>query len=791
MPDSYAAAVPNEAGTGTNCAQRLQLSVTGIVQGVGFRPYVYRLATTLKLTGFTFNHSRGVTIELQGQRVLLSRFVTTLTDMPPPLARIDSISQKILTLSNDETGFSIHNSEAKQSAQVAVSADKSSCSDCIRELNDPGNRHYRYPFVNCTNCGPRYTLINALPYDRPNTSMGSFTMCQDCQQAYDDPLDRRYHAQPVSCPRCGPQIRLFDQDQSLLSEKDQALTDCVTRIKAGEIVAIKGLGGFHLVCDATHDGAVERLRARKNRPKKPFALMCQDIEMAQTLATGSEFEWQLLVSAERPITLLQKRNNQDVLSPAVAPDIDKLGVFLPYTPLHQLLMQQLGRPLVATSANRSGEPIICHLDAIYQQLGEVVDAVLDHNRPILNGCDDSVVQAVNDQLQVLRLARGYAPLTLPIKQKLSQHVLAVGAQQKNCIAFGFAHNLVVSPHIGDLFSLEAEHYFRQTLATFERLYQLSPQHIIFDRHPDYATSRWSQNYLLSHASVTGFPLQHHYAHLLSVMAVNDYSQTVLGFTFDGTGLGDDGRLWGGEALLADTQGYRRIAQLAPITLIGHEQAIKDPRRIMLALLFAQHADSEQGLDSVLALDLPAVKKLPQQLIHNLYRLWKNRAACIETSSIGRLFDGVAAMLGLIEQTQFEGQGGMLLETAANRLTPAQIDRDSLQFELPLIDGVWQTNYLLAQIITALQARPHNDLTQSLIAKGFMDALAVAVTALARQYSHPVALCGGVFQNRYLLELCQQQLAEVGCNYLASKQIPINDGGIALGQLWYGIHQVPK
>ncbi len=767
--------------------KRVRLEITGIVQGVGFRPFVYRWAIELGLLGFTFNHSKGVTVELQGSDAAINAFIETLSQTPPPLARIDSLSEIELPL-EDCDSFEIQHSQADAKAVVAVSSDKSSCQECLDEIMDPSNRHYQYPFTNCTNCGPRYTLIRALPYDRPNTAMANFAMCDACAAAYQDPLDRRYHAQPVSCPQCGPQLSLLSAEQSLVGEKNAALEQAVELLTQGKTLAIKGLGGFHLVCDATNDEAVQRLRRRKQRPAKPFAVMCASLEMAKTLARGSEAEWQLLQSAERPITLLQKAPHQGALSPAVAPGIDRLGLFLPYTPLHQLLLVRLNRPLVATSANRSGEPIITHAADIFERLAGVVDAVLDHNREILNGCDDSVVQMIDDKLQVIRLARGYAPLTLAMPEAVPQETLAVGAQQKNSIAFGFDHNLVLSPHIGDLFSLEAEQYFTDTLATFKRLYQFSPKLLVSDKHPDYASTQWAQQECQQQNKVISYTqVQHHYAHILSVMAVNQITDKVLGFSFDGTGLGDKRQLWGGEAMLADVANYQRVAHLSPMALIGGEQAIKDPRRIMLALLFERYSPEE-----IKALPLNAIEALPSSLIGNLHTLWHKGVATQMTSSIGRLFDAAACLLDLMQTTQFEGQAGMLIEAKANAVTEAQLSQSGIGFTLKQIDGVWQLSALWQEMVDALlhwQDKPDGI---SLIARAFMNALAQAVTDCAAKHKGlDVVLCGGVFQNRYLLSETRKRLNMAEIKVLDSDQVPVNDGGIALGQLWYAIHSNSK
>lgn len=764
-------------------AVRVEIIVTGIVQGVGFRPFVYRHAKGEDLSGFVLNNGQGVTIEVQGKRRNIDSFIARFDTSPPPLARIDTLSSKQVELVQDCPEFVIVASNDNLSAVVAVSPDKSCCNTCLDEINDPGNRHYRYPFTNCTNCGPRYTLIKALPYDRKHTSMASFAMCSRCEASYLDPLDRRYHAQPVSCPECGPHLSLLSREGELLAEKDEALKETITRLSKGEILAIKGLGGFHLVCDATNHDAVQRLRERKRRPSKPLAVMVSSLEMAKSIVTGSQFEWDQLTSIERPITIMTKnRSNTVNLSPAIAPGIDKLGVFLPYTPLHSLLLKELDIPIVATSANRSGEPIICDGKEIIAQLSDVVDSILDHNRPIINACDDSVIQCVGDEVQMLRLARGFAPLSIHNPTGCASHHLAVGAQQKNSIAFGFADKMVLSPHIGDLFSLEAESYFDHTLATFKRLYQFSPKTVIWDKHPDYAPSKWAQQFACQHEEVKPLTIQHHHAHILSVMAVNQIKDKVLGFSFDGTGLGDDQSLWGGEALIADVNGFERVCHIKPFMLIGGEQAIKDPKRLLLAILFQQYSQ-----DELLALPLTILTKTDPRLIENLHKIWLSKSRCIETSSIGRIFDAVAVLLGLIEQTQFEGQAGMLLEAAANRFDDS-IATAEFCYSLPVIDGMWHLDTLFKQLVSSVTQETLTEQRVSAIARGFMDSLGNAVTTLAKQHtSLPVVLSGGVFQNRYLSELCITKLKEQGSKRLMPHHVPINDGGIALGQLWYSLH----
>ncbi|MDF0534386.1 carbamoyltransferase HypF [Shewanella sp. A32] len=769
--------------------------VTGIVQGVGFRPWIYQLAKRYQLCGHVLNNGEGVTIVVQANLAMLQAFDNALYTEQPPLARIDSLCYEIVPEDATLKDFSIHKSRSSHQALVAVGTDKSSCPECLQEIRDPNNRHYHYPFTNCTHCGPRYTIINNLPYDRHNTSMATFAMCDDCRKAYEDPMDRRYHAQPVSCPKCGPHLRYVDNQGHELASRDQAFSLAVAALLAGKILAIKGLGGFHLVCDATNHQAVTRLRLRKQRPAKPLAVMVADLEMAQQYAVASNAEWQLLCSQERPIVLLQKSAAADIpLSAAVAPNIDRIGLFMPYTPLHTLLLDAVQKPLVATSANLSGEPIITDGETILAQLANehfmVIDAMLDHNRPILNGCDDSVVQMCGGELQVMRLARGYAPLSLPSKllaKPTLPSVLAVGPQQKNTLALNIGNTLYLSPHIGDLFSLGAEGYFQRTLASFKRMYHFNADSIVRDLHPDYASSRWAMEQSQPITAV-----QHHYAHVLATLAANDYDGKVLGFSFDGTGLGDDGELWGGELLLADSNSYERLASIRSFSLLGSELAIKSPFRLTLALLLRQFS-----INDIVAMNLPAFRYYSPSLLRNLAKIFA-ADKMPKSHSVGRLFDALAVLLDEMQDTQYEGQAGIIIETLARRAEAAGKTTEALalKLQLPLrpyaglLLGQWDTATLFNQLLQATLQQIDKDV----IAMAFIQALGDAIchSAVAAQQklgNHlPVVLTGGVFQNRFLAEYCYQQLHNRGIQRLPQRLVPVNDGGIALGQLWYGLRQ---
>ncbi|WP_335912895.1 MULTISPECIES: carbamoyltransferase HypF [Shewanella] len=799
-------------------------NIKGIVQGVGFRPWIFQLAKRFQLTGHVLNDGQGVSILVQGPEMALAGFRAALDTERPPLCRIDELTVSHAQVQDLQDFTIAHSSAGQAAAIVTVGSDKSSCDACLAEIRDPDNRHFGYPFTNCTHCGPRYTIIRNLPYDRHNTAMAGFALCDACRQAYEDPMDRRYHAQPVSCPKCGPELTLRGAGGEILAKREQALAQTIALIKQGKILAIKGLGGFHLICDAGNHDAVTELRRRKCRPAKPLALMMPSIEFAKQYAEGSSAEWQLLSSQERPIVLMGKKQHQadaPALSSAIAPDIDRLGLFLPYTPLHTLLLDGLQRPLVATSANRSGEPIITDGDEVLQQLGKpplaVVDAVLDHNRPIINGCDDSVVQMLDDELQILRLARGYAPLSLPSKSLASMNkaskslaskdsgdncsnklpsLLAVGPQQKNTLALNIGNQLYLSPHIGDLFSVEAEGYFERTLQSFQRLYRFEPEAIIRDKHPDYASSRWAER-----QSARQLEVQHHFAHLLAVMAANDYSGKVLGFSFDGTGLGDDNQLWGGELLLADCQGFQRLATLSPMTLLGGEQAIREPWRLLYSLLLQNHGIEELQQLAVFAAE-PAAK------LANLGKLASSGIGP-KSHSIGRLFDAAAAMLANLRLSQYEGQAGIILETLARRAIAAgkQQGAEKLGLELKLeheleptntraelVLGQWQSAPLFSALLQAWRTEPDSEL----LALAFIQAIGKGIIAAALKARDwlktegiedlPLVLSGGVFQSRLLSEYCHRELARLEFHRLKPGLVPVNDGGIALGQLWYGLHQ---
>ncbi|MGF1724862.1 carbamoyltransferase HypF [Photobacterium nomapromontoriensis] len=775
----------------TEALHHCKVNIKGIVQGVGFRPFVYRLANAHGLSGSVLNDPQGVTIHLYGLASAVESCIAAIIANPPPLARIDSYTVEELDDEAVFNGFHIIKSQQTCRASVALSPDMATCPDCLADIANPHSRYYRYPFTNCTNCGPRYSIICSLPYDRKATSMAGFDMCPACRQAYSDPNDRRYHAQPISCPQCGPQLRYLTADGCQQSQAESALSDAISAILRGEIIAVKGLGGFQLVCDATNSLAVQQLRLRKQRPLKPLAVMVKDEAMAQSVVVGCEAEWQQLRSAQRPIVLMQKRDNPTlVLADELTFDIESLGLFLPYTPLHALLLDGVDCPIVATSANISGDPILTDCQAVIRQLGLVVDGILDHNRAIIHPCDDSVVQVINDKVMVLRLARGFAPLSFALHEPVSRATFAAGAQQKNSLALAFDKQVIVSPYIGDLHSFASEEHYQQTLTSLTQCYQFMPQVVVHDLHPNYASTQIAMG-------LGGKPiaLQHHYAHILSQLAINQSNGPVLGFAFDGTGLGDDGKVWGGEVMLADIHDYQQLASFKPFMLIGADNAVKDTNRLLLALLFERYSP-----DDILAMNLTALADCEPSLIRNLHRLWTSKASCIATSSTGRLFDAVARLLGLIDRTQFEGEAGMKIAQHASYLLDSDDHTDlTLPFALAMVAVTteslalqWDTHALFAQILDAVIAKPLTSQRIAAIAGGFIGALADAVCAFAVQQReqkgiNTVTLCGGVFQNKVLYALCEQHLISQGFQLLSHQQLPINDASIALGQLWYGIH----
>ena len=577
---------------------------------------------------------------------------------------------------------------------------------------------------------------------------------------YEDPVNRRYHAQPISCHECGPGT--FYVEAGARVEGEGALQAAAAALKAGKVVAVKGLGGFHLMCDATDDTAVRSLRERKRRPAKPLAVMFPTIGTIRSAAAVSSAEAVAIDSKEKPIVLL--RSKPSSIAPSVAPGIDRLGVFLPYTPLHHRLFELIETPLVATSANVSDEPIIRSVEELHQRLAGMVDGVLTHEREIVNACDDSVVQMLDDRPLVLRLARGFAPVTLTLPFHTTKRILAVGGNQKNAVALAFENKIVLSPHIGDLGSLEAFEYFERTLETFKGFYNFEPDLIVCDKHPGYETTKWAKR-----QDAELLEVQHHYAHLLAGMAEYGIEEQVLGFAFDGTGYGDDGTIWGGEVFLADAAAYERVLSLKPFRLLGGERAVREPRRAALGLLFEHYT-----LEEVLKLELPTVEAFSTGEIEMLYRAWQKGLNAPMSSSMGRLFDAVASLAGICQQVSYEGESGLLLEAAAE-------DFDAEPFGFSFEAGVLDISPMIEAIVGEGDAPDR-------IAARFLATLVAVIIQVAKRYEKQVVLSGGVFQNRTLLERLVQRFDAERIDYAIASKFPVNDGGIALGQVWYALQK---
>jgi hydrogenase maturation protein HypF len=735
---------------------RVAYHIEGIVQGVGFRPFVYTLALRYGLTGFVLNNALGVEIELEGSNERLEAFDKSLLSELPPLARVDVCKKQELSLLG-YTDFSIHESEEGAIKSSLVLPDMALCLDCLKELGDSTNRRHHYFFINCTNCGPRYSIIKTVPYDRPHTSMHPFVMCDACQAEYTNPLDRRYHAQPISCSQCGPTVVLKQMDGAVLAHDEEALKLLAQKISEGFIVAMKGMGGFHLICDATNDKAVQTLRDRKKRPTKPFAVMFKDIAAIeeQCLLTAKEKEG--VLSQLRPIVLVKRKALTTMtLSSLIAPKIDRLGVFLPYTPLHVMLFTQLNTPIIATSANCSGEPILYDAISLEERLGEIVDVYLDYNREIINSSDDSIVQYIDDKPLLMRLSRGLAPLSFRLKTDEKRSILAVGAHQKNAVAIYLNGQVIVSPYIGDLDTLVGFELFIKTLQSLEQFYDFKPDLIAGDLHPNYATTQWAKT-----QDVPFIQIQHHYAHILSAMFEYRLDEKVLGIAWDGTGYGEDGTIWGGEFLLCDTHGFERVAHFEPFCLLGGDASIKETRRVLASIMWDLESRGHEVGKSLEKYFTPSELK-------NLKQLYTKKINAPLCSSLGRIFDAVAVLCGMEGRVSYDGESGLFIES----LYDATIQE---AYSFTCKEGVIEYKEAFLEMI---YDEPR------VIASKFINALAHLIVEMAQTYPYKVILSGGVFQNRTLLE---KVLTCKELTFISQHQIPPNDGGICVGQLYFALN----
>ena len=755
---------------------RKEIHIGGIVQGVGFRPFVYKLAQELGLHGYVFNSSGGVTVEVEGPDSQLECFIRRLRDETPPLAQIEDVRVQTLAPAG-YLSFVIRESVDEPGRLAPVSPDVSTCDECLRDFRDAGNRRHGYPFTNCTNCGPRYTITRKIPYDRPLTTMACFAMCEQCLSEYEDPANRRFHAQPNACPECGPALRLVSRDELDMPLKfDGGISEIRAlrrMLQQGRIVAIKGLGGFHLACDAASEDAVRALRERKKRSDKPFALMVPDAAAAERLCVVSEAARAALESSRRPIVILPRRPDAPALAETLAPGNNTLGIMLPYTPLHYLLFSDsLDQPpafsaLVMTSGNISEEPIVTGNREAARRLHGIADAFLFHNRDIHARVDDSVVRVFEGEERVLRRSRGYAPFPVALNFPVPE-ILACGAELKNAFCLTKEHHAFLSQHIGDLENYETLVFFQETLKRMQELFRIAPKAVAYDLHPMYLSTKLA----LEMQGVEKIGVQHHHAHIASCMAENGIAGKVIGVAFDGTGFGTDGKIWGGEFLVADFAGFERRAHFRYIPLAGGDAAVREPWRLGLSYLmdtFGVRAES---------LDLPVWKHVPAKKVATVRAMIERGINTVETSACGRLFDAVASISGLRHEVNFEAQAAIELEMSA---APGVEE----QYPFEISDGeAWQidTRPAIESIVRdVLAARP-----VGFIAAVFHNTVAAIVVEVCRRLRSEegldrVCLSGGTFQNLYLLERSVAGLRSSGFEVFLHARVPPNDGGISLGQ----------
>ncbi|MFD2418220.1 carbamoyltransferase HypF [Amycolatopsis pigmentata] len=732
---------------------RVSVRVGGVVQGVGFRPFVYALAVRLGLNGHVGNDVAGVFAEVEGQPSAVEEFLIALHEEAPPLAVVDEVSVREIA-SLGETGFRIVPSPDGGHAATLVSADSATCEDCLRDLHDPGDRRYRYPFINCTNCGPRFTIVRSVPYDRPSTTMASFPLCPDCEREYHDPADRRFHAQPVCCPACGPRLELTDVP-------GDPVESTVELLHGGAVVAIKGLGGYHLAVDAGQEAAASRLRGRKHREDKPFAVMVPDLAAARELCEVDEVAERMLGGRRRPIVLLPRLDG-GAIAPSVAPGNRRLGVMVPYTPLHHLLMEAFGGPIVLTSGNVSDEPIVYRDEEVRARLAGIADAFLTHDREIHIRTDDSIVRPFRGRAQVQRRSRGYVPEPVTVHREFSRQVLACGAELKNTFCLAKDKHAFLSHHIGDLENFETLESFTSGIEHFAGLFDIKPEVVAHDLHPEYLSTKYAKE--LTGVELVG--VQHHHAHIASCLADNGRDGPVLGVAFDGTGYGTDGTIWGGEFLLANLSGFDRVAHFAPVPMPGGTAAIKQPWRMALSYL---------GTDDPVALDVFRRNEGAWETVASLARKGLNSPM---TSSAGRLFDAVAALLGVRDAVNYEGQAAIELEQIADPGEEGGYRAEITGGERLVVHG--------RDLVLAAAGDLRAGVAVPAIAARFHNGVADVVTRTCRRLREAtqvttVALSGGVFQNLLLLERTVDALTDNGFEVLTHSRVPANDGGISLGQ----------
>jgi hydrogenase maturation protein HypF len=735
---------------------RLKLQITGLVQGVGFRPFVFKLAKKLGLRGYVLNNNSGVSIEVEGKKQKLNDFLIRVDRDKPDISTIFSLQHSFIENAGYDS-FEIRDSIKDGHKNVSILPDISLCEECAAEITDPQDRRFMYLFTNCTNCGPRFTIIENLPYDRKQTSMNKFVMCHKCKQEYNRPDDRRFHAQPNACNICGPFVSLYDLRGNLLCSKEDALEKAINHINEGDIIAVKGLGGYHLICDATNEEAVVKLRTRKNRDEKPIAVMFPDLHTAKKEVHINILEERALTSVEKPILIVNKLESFS-LAGSISPDNNTVGVFIPYTPLHYIMLKKLNKPVVATSANITDDPM----------LSEIADFLLIHKRGIIRRCDDSVVRIIADRQIPVRRSRGFAPVPVTLPFKLNKPVLALGPYMNNTIAVGVDDKVYLSQHIGDLDTPLAMEYYEETINDFIALTGIDPEVVVSDMHPGYNSTKYGEkNY-----SDKLVKIQHHFAHILSCMAENGLTpeDEVIGFAFDGTGYGTDKTIWGGEVLIASYMGFRRALHLRPYRLPGGDKAVKEPCRTALSLLYDTFGDKAYDLQCT-----PFQDKEKALMIEII----KKNINCPVTTSMGRLFDAVASIIGLQHKISYHAQAAIALEQLAAKSDDTDaypfVISNNMIYQLPVIDRIVDnlTSGISVQVIAK---RFHNTIVHII--------LEAAVQLRNETGISHVALTGGVFQNSILMENALNQLEGSGFTPLVHQLVPPNDGGISLGQAVY-------
>ena len=740
--------------------RRWRIRVYGVVQGVGFRPFVYALAERFGVSGYVRNAPEGVEVEAEGEDGKLEAFLRALKEEAPPLSQVEWVEVEELSPLGTK-GFVIRRSEGEGERKVLVPPDVATCPDCLREMFDPSDRRYRYPFTNCTRCGPRYTIILSLPYDRPNTTMRKFRMCPECRREYEDPSDRRFHAQPIACPECGPKLLLTDGQGKPLGR--DPISEAARMLLEGRIVAIKGLGGFHLACDATDEEVVRRLRERKGREGKPLAVMVRDLSIARKLAEVGEEEGRLLTSPRAPIVLLKKKGG---LAEGISPGLSTYGLLLPYTPLHHLLLREVGRPLVMTSGNISGEPICRRNEEALEKLGGVADYFLLHDRDIHARCDDSVVRVVAGREVVLRRSRGYVPEPIVLPARSPVPILACGGFLKNSFCLVRGDRAFLGPHVGDMEGPDVVRAFEEGVENMKRIFGIHPEAFAHDLHPDYPTTRYA-----SEQEGEKVPVQHHHAHIASVMAEGGLEGPVIGVALDGTGYGEDGTVWGGEFLLAEKGRYRRVGHIAYVRMPGGEMAVREPWRMALAHLYRVFGED------VFDWELPFLRYVEDRKL--FVRMLESGLASPLTSSAGRLFDAVSAVLGVHPgPVSYEGQAAMELEAVAEDA------EESYRFEVIKERDMWvvEPEPFWRALLEDLKKGTSAPSASGKFHRGLAEAVVEVCEKLREETGvRDVVLSGGVFQNVRLLEATLRLLEERGFGVHTNSRVPPNDGGICLGQ----------